>query len=94
MSDITRREALQRLAAAFAAAGVIDQLAAGEAHALRRPADGRSGRTRRRRCRRTQFQALERLTDLIIPVDDGKPGAVQAGVPRPGSIRCWPSTPT
>ena len=28
-----------------------------------------------------QFRTLERLTDLIIPVDNGKPGALQAGVP-------------
>ena len=28
-----------------------------------------------------QFRTLERLTDLIIPADDGKPGAVQAQVP-------------
>ena len=39
-----------------------------------------------------QFRTLSRLTDLIIPADNGKPGAIQAGVPpwqrppeRPGS---------
>ena len=29
----------------------------------------------------SQFRALERITDLIIPVENGKPGALQAGVP-------------
>ena len=35
--------------------------------------------TRRRRCRAHDYQTLERLTDLIIPVENGKPGAVAAG---------------
>ena len=37
--------------------------------------------TRRRRLSAEQFRTLERLTDLIIPVDNGKPGAMQAQVP-------------
>ena len=28
-----------------------------------------------------QFHTLERLTDLIVPVENGRPGALQAGVP-------------
>ena len=33
MSEITRRDALNRLAAAFAAAGLVDRIAAREVHA-------------------------------------------------------------
>ena len=92
MSDITRRQALTQLAAACAAAGTIDRLTARDLHAAIRQTAA-SGPATPRALSPQQFQALERLTDLIIPVEDGKPGAVQAGV-APGSIRCWPSTPT
>src|SRR5690606_1892187 len=81
MSDITRREALNRLAVAFAAAGVIDQLAASDAHAavLQSPAGG--GPYAPKALDEHQFLTLSRLTDLIIPVEDNRPGAVQAAVP-------------
>ncbi len=82
MSDITRREVLSRLAAAFAAAGAIDKLAAQEAHTMVHQAATSGGGTYAPKALSVpQFRTLERLTDLIIPVDGGKPGAVQAEVP-------------
>ena len=43
MSEITRRDVLQRLALAMAAAGTIDPLAAQEAHHVARQAAAASG---------------------------------------------------
>jgi hypothetical protein len=82
MSEITRREALGHLAAAFAAASVIEPGAAETAHAAVQQATAAAGGTYSPRALSSdQFRALSRLTDLIIPVDGDKPGAVHAGVP-------------
>ena len=80
MSDVTRRDVLQRLAAAMMAAAAIDTLDAHEAHlAAHQAAASTGGRYTPKALTAKEFAALERLTDLIIPADD-KPGAVQAGV--------------
>lgn len=81
MSEITRREVLGRLAAAFAAAGAIDKLAAQEAHTMVHQAAAAGGTSARKALSAQQFGTLERLTDLIIPAEDGKPGALQVDVP-------------
>ena len=82
MSEISRREALARLAAAFAVAGPIDRPSAHEAHiALRQAAAAASGAYKPAALSAEQFRALERLADLIIPADQGKPGALQTSVP-------------
>jgi gluconate 2-dehydrogenase gamma chain len=82
MSELTRREALSRLAVAFAAAGTIDRLDAWQAHELLHQTTAASGgRHAPKALSAEQFRTLERLTDLIIPVENGKPGAVQAEVP-------------
>jgi gluconate 2-dehydrogenase gamma chain len=79
MSEITRREALGQLAGAFAAAGLIDRAVAAEAHEIVRQAAGASYSPKALSA--AQFRTLERLTDLIVPADGGKPGAMQAQVP-------------
>lgn len=80
MSDLTRRDALQRLALAIAAAGVIDTLDAQAAHAAaHQAAAATGGRYRPTALSAHEYAALERLTDLIVPADD-KPGALQAEV--------------
>ena len=80
MSELTRREALQRLALAIAAAG------AHRSARRARSAPSPCGRPRPRPAAYApkalavaEFRTLERLTDLIIPAD-GKPGALQADV--------------
>ena len=78
MSEITRRDALQRLALAIAAAGAIDVVDAREAHAAVAQAAAGSGYVPKALTAR-EFATLETLTDLIIPADD-KPGAKQADV--------------
>jgi gluconate 2-dehydrogenase subunit 3-like protein len=82
MSEITRREALGQLAAAFAAAAIIEPLAAETAHAAVQQATAAAGGTYAPKALSPdQFRTLSSVTDLIIPVDNGKPGALQAGVP-------------
>jgi gluconate 2-dehydrogenase gamma chain len=81
MSDISRRIALQRLALTFAAAGVIDAADAATAHhVVQDAARAAGGRYAPKALTAPQFAALERLTDLILPADGGKPGARQADV--------------
>ena len=80
MSEITRRDVLQRLALAIAAAGAIDTLDAHEAHlAAQQAAAATGGKYAPKALSAREFATLERLTDLIIPADD-KPGALQAEV--------------
>jgi gluconate 2-dehydrogenase gamma chain len=78
MSDITRRQALGHLATAFAAGVAFDHWLATDLHAQLR-ATGTTSVPKA--LSPEQFRTLERLTDLIIPVENGKPGALQAGVP-------------
>ena len=78
MSEITRRDALGRLAAAFAATAVVDYALGEQVHAFLQNARGPYAP---KALNAQQFRTLEALTDLIIPVDAGKPGALQAGVP-------------
>ena len=77
MSEITRRQALGHLATAFAAGAAIDHWLATELHAQLRSAGATATP---KALSAQQFRTLERLTDLIIPVENGKPGALQAGV--------------
>jgi gluconate 2-dehydrogenase gamma chain len=80
MSDITRRRALGHLATAIAAAGTFDRLAAKTLYdEVQRGA--MPGPYVPKALSAQQFRTLERLADLIIPVENGKPGAVGAGVP-------------
>jgi gluconate 2-dehydrogenase gamma chain len=80
MSDITRRDILQRLALAIGAAATIDPVDAHEAHlAAQRAAAAAGGKYAPKALSAHEFATLERLTDVIIPADD-KPGALQAEV--------------
>jgi Gluconate 2-dehydrogenase subunit 3 len=78
MSEITRREALSYLAASFAAAATIDHLLAREVHAQ---VQSRAGGGMPKALSAQQMRTVEHLTELIIPVENDKPGALQAGVP-------------
>ena len=91
MSEITRRDVLQRVAAAIMAAAAIDTLDAHETHlAAHQAAAAAGGQYVPKALSAKEFATLERLTDLIIPADD-KPGAIQAGV-APGDLRHWLSS--
>lgn len=81
MSELTRRQVLQRLAATIAAAGAVDRLAAQEAHhVVGQATSAGGGRYVPKALSPHEFETLERLTDLIVPAEAGKPGALQADV--------------
>ena len=78
MSDITRRDALRRLALALTATGILDRAGAQDVHAMTAHAQAAAGAYAPRSFTDAQFRTLERLTDLIIPVENGNPGASAA----------------
>jgi gluconate 2-dehydrogenase gamma chain len=80
MSDISRREALKGLAAAFATAGAIDQFVAADAHMAVAQITA-VGPYAPKALSAQQYQTLLKLVDFIIPVENNRPGAVLAGVP-------------
>jgi gluconate 2-dehydrogenase gamma chain len=80
MSEITRRDVLQRLALAFAVAGVVDPADAEVAHHAMQASARASGGYAPKALSAREFAALERLTDLILPADGDKPGAKQVQV--------------
>jgi gluconate 2-dehydrogenase gamma chain len=80
MSDISRREAMKGLAAAFATAGAIDQFVAADTH-LEVAQVTAVGPYTPKALSAHQYQTLLKLADFIIPVEHNRPGAVQAGVP-------------
>jgi gluconate 2-dehydrogenase gamma chain len=80
MSDISRRDALRRFALTLLAGGVADRVSASEVHEFARAAQA-NGTFTPRAFTAHEFRTLERLTDLIIPVENGRPGALAAGVP-------------
>jgi hypothetical protein len=81
MSDISRRDVLRRLALALTAAGTLDRVSAQEVHhlALEAQAATGGGPYTPKTFSAHEYRTLERLTDLIIPVENGKPGALAAG---------------
>lgn len=82
MSEITRREALNRIAVAFVSAAAVDRVLAQEVHhAVAQSAAAAGGAYKPTALSAHEFRTLERLADLIVPVDNGKPGALQADVP-------------
>jgi gluconate 2-dehydrogenase gamma chain len=82
MSDISRRDVLRRLALTLTATGLIDRVAAADVHAMTSQAAAAAGGTYAPKTFTVaQYRTLERLADLIIPVENGAPGAVAAGAP-------------
>lgn len=81
MSDITRREVLTQIALAIAAAGALDAHLVAESHLEVQQAAAAGGTYAPKALTPAQFRTLEALADLIIPVEDGRPGAVRAEVP-------------
>ena len=80
MSEITRRDAVRRLGLALMASGALDRAAAQEVHHLTAQAQASGGGTYRPGSFTAhEFSTLERLTDLIVPTENGRPGAVAAG---------------
>jgi gluconate 2-dehydrogenase gamma chain len=80
MSEISRRDVLRRIGVALMATGAIDRVSAQEVHHLALAAQATGGGAYTPKALNDhQYRTLEKLTDLIIPVENGKPGAVAAG---------------
>jgi gluconate 2-dehydrogenase subunit 3-like protein len=80
MSEISRRDALRRLGLALMATGALDRVAAQEVHHMTAEAQAAAaGPYTPKSFTPAEFRTLERLTDLIIPVENGAPGALAAG---------------
>ena len=80
MSDISRRDAVRRLGLVLMTAGFIDRVSAQEVHQMAGAARAAAGRAYTPKALSAhEYQTLERLTDLIVPVENGAPGAVAAG---------------
>ncbi|MGH9161475.1 MAG: gluconate 2-dehydrogenase subunit 3 family protein [Vicinamibacteraceae bacterium] len=81
MSDVTRRDILRTLASTIISAGVIDRVAAHEVHELAgQAARAVGGAYTPTALSVHEYRTLDRLTDLIIPAENGGPGASDAGV--------------
>jgi gluconate 2-dehydrogenase gamma chain len=78
MSDISRRDAVRRLAIGLVATGFLDRVAAEEVHQMAAQAAA-GGTYAPKTLTAHQYRTLEALTDLIIPVENGAPGARAAG---------------
>jgi gluconate 2-dehydrogenase gamma chain len=78
-SDLTRRDALRRLGLALMAAGTVDRLSAEEIHHIAGNGQASTSSYTPKALTAAEFATLERLTDLIIPIENGAPGALAAG---------------
>jgi gluconate 2-dehydrogenase gamma chain len=79
MSDISRRDVLRRIGLALMATGAIDRVSAQEIHHFALAAQAGGSAYTPKALNDHEYQTLEKLTDFIIPVENGKPGAVAAG---------------
>jgi hypothetical protein len=80
MSDISRRDALRRVGLLLIATGVVDTISAQEVHQMAGEARAAAGGAYAPQALSAHaYATLVRLTDLIIPVENGAPGAVAAG---------------
>ena len=93
MSDMSRRDVLRRIALAVASVGVVDRVSAQEVHHLASQATTASGGSYAPTAlSEHEYKTVERLTDLIIPVENGAPEPWPPARP-PGST-CWPARTT
>jgi gluconate 2-dehydrogenase subunit 3-like protein len=80
MSEITRRDVLRRLGLVLVTVGYVDRVSAQEVHQMAAQAQTATGGAYAPTALTAhEYATLERLTDLIIPVENGAPGAVAAG---------------
>ena len=78
MSDISRRDALRRLGLVLMTTGSSIGCPREEVHQMAGAAAAGGAYTPKALTPHA-YATLERLTDLIIPVENGKPGAVASG---------------
>jgi len=79
MSEISRRDVLRRIGLTLMATGAIDRVSAQEVHHIALSAQAGVSAYTPKALTDHEYRTLEKLTDFIIPVENGKPGAVAAG---------------
>lgn len=79
MSEISRRDVIRTLGLAIVSGAIADRALAQQVHEMVMGQAAGGGPYTPVALSAHEFQTLERLTDLIIPVENGAPGAVQAG---------------
>ena len=79
MSEISRRDVLRRIGLALMATGAIDRVSAQEVHHIAMAEQAGGGAYTPKALSDHEYRTLEKLTDFIVPVENGKPGAVAAG---------------
>jgi len=82
MSDISRRDAVRRLGLVLMTTGLIDRVSAEELHQMTGAASAGGAYTPKALSSQA-YKTLERLTDLIIPVE---PAAAEGGTGKPGAV--------
>ena len=79
MSELSRRDLLRVIGTTVLAAGTVDAAGAQQVHRMTTKARAASGGVYKPKALTAhEYKTLERLTDLIVPVEDGRPGAVAA----------------
>ena len=78
MSEMSRRDVLRRLALTLTATGVLDRVAGQEVHLLAGAVGKRRGLHAEGPVGTRVPRTFERLTDLIIPVENGAPRTLRS----------------
>ena len=78
MSEISRRDVLRRIGLALMATGTLDRVSAQEVHHIALAAQT-GGAYTPKALSDHEYRTLDKISDFIIPVENGKPGAVAAG---------------
>src|SRR5271154_2536870 len=81
MSDVTRRDLLQRIALSFTA-GQLSLEAAQHVHGVAADEKTAHGVYKPKGLNAHEYKTLEKLADYIVPADGGSGGAVAAGAPE------------
>ncbi len=87
---LTRRQALERIALALTATGVVPfELAWGEhVHHATQEEKSKTGRYEPKWFKPHEYKTIQRLTELIIPADERSGSAVDAGAPEFIDLLC------
>jgi gluconate 2-dehydrogenase gamma chain len=79
MSELSRRDLLRVIGTTVLAAGTVDAAGAQQVHRMTTKARAAAGVYKPKALTAHEYATLERLTDLIVPVENGRPGALAAG---------------
>jgi hypothetical protein len=90
-NNVSRRDALKRIAATFFAAGLAGKISTADAqhvHAAAASMKGALGEYKRQFLTEHEWKTVSRLAELIVPADSGGGSAVDAGAPEFIDLLC------